>query len=488
MKKLLLQVLGAGALVALASAVPIRTGEGAALTRGLAAVRSDFISADIYFFAADAMGGRDTPSTGLKIAANYIRARLQRIGFQPGGDEGFFAPYDLESKRLDPEESEASFTLGGETHALEYGKDYFFRSSGVANLDLSGRTVFCGKGSEKDVAELDLAGAWAVVYYSRLSRRGAADNVRERGAIGLIVTPGPDYDGRPFHERYRTWARRARTGSTRLPTGKPHVEVYPTVHLGAKKGGLLIGNAPALGQDLDAVFHERRALVGGSSRISVDNVCGLWPGADPELSKEVLIVSAHYDHVGTRGEVVYNGADDNGSGSTGLLALAEALVQYGPMRRSVLLIWVSGEEKGLLGSRAWTKNPTLPEGHRAVANINIDMIGRNAPDYLLITPTKELEQYNDLVRMAEAAAPLEGFPELGSCDEYWARSDQKSFSDNLGIPVCFVFSDVHEDYHQPTDTPDKIDTDKIRRVVRVVLRMLDGLQTDELFADASAGR
>ena len=103
-----------------------------------------------------------------------------------------------------------------------------------------------------------------------------------------------------------------------------------------------------------------------------------------------------------------------------------------------------------------------------------------APTSLLITPTEALPQYNDLVRMAEANAPKEGFPELGSCDEYFSRSDQKSFSDNLGIPVMFLFSDLHEDYHKPTDTPDKIDYDKIRRVARLVVRMLVDLQKDDL--------
>jgi len=82
--------------------------------------------------------------------------------------------------------------------------------------------------------------------------------------------------------------------------------------------------------------------------------------------------------------------------------------------------------------------------------------------------------------MAEAAAPLEGFPTLGSADDYWRRSDHMNFSDNLGIPVAFLFSDVHEDYHQPTDTVEKIDFDKIRRVTRLVLRMMDGLQDDRL--------
>src|SRR6185295_9106407 len=99
-----------------------------------------------------------------------------------------------------------------------------------------------------------------------------------------------------------------------------------------------------------------------------------------------------------------------------LLAVAEALASEGPLQRSVLLLWVSGEEKGLLGSEAWTKNPTLPEGFHAVCDLNIDMIGRNAPDKLLITPTRALKEYNGLTRLAEGLAPLEGFPQLGSCD------------------------------------------------------------------------
>jgi Zn-dependent M28 family amino/carboxypeptidase len=150
------------------------------------------------------------------------------------------------------------------------------------------------------------------------------------------------------------------------------------------------------------------------------------------------------------------------------------------MRRSVLLLWVSGEEKGLWGSGAWTKKPTLAAGFRAVANVNVDMIGRNAPDLLLITPTKALEHYNGLTRLAESLAPLEGFPQLGSCDDFWERSDHRNFAVNLGIPVAFLFSQIHEDYHQPGDDAEKIDCDKIRRVSRLVVRMLDGLQGDTL--------
>ena len=130
------------------------------------------------------------------------------------------------------------------------------------------------------------------------------------------------------------------------------------------------------------------------------------------------------------------------------------------------------------GSFSWTpfsprplrqKAPILPEGHRAVANLNIDMIGRNAPDYLLITPTKALaKEYNGLTKLAEELAPLEGFPKLGSADEYWQRSDHMNFAVNLKIPVAFLFSDVHADYHQPTDEPQYINYDQSARVGRFV--------------------
>ena len=215
------------------------------------------------------------------------------------------------------------------------------------------------------------------------------------------------------------------------------------------------------------------------------NILAWSEGSDPELKKEVIILGSHYDHLGLstktgEDDKVFNGADDNGSGTCGLMAIAEALAGYGPMRRSVALIWVSGEEKGLWGSNAWTQDPWLPGEAKPVCDINIDMIGRNAPDKLLITPTQARKEHNGLVRLAEKLAPLEGFPQLGSCDDYWSRSDHINFSKNLKIPVTFLFADIHEDYHQSTDDPEKIDVDKIRRVARLVVRMIEDLQADQL--------
>ena len=120
------------------------------------------------------------------------------------------------------------------------------------------------------------------------------------------------------------------------------------------------------------------------------------------------MVTAHFDHVGVSQGRIYPGADDNASGTAGLLGVARALVAYGPLRRSVLLLFVSGEEKGLWGSAVWTQRPVLPPEHGVVANLNVDMIGRTAPDELYITPTREHDAFNGVARAAYDLAALEG--------------------------------------------------------------------------------
>ncbi len=463
-------------------------GPAGGLDSALESIQARKISVDLFFFASDEMRGRDTPSLELRVAARFVRARLERLGFRPGAGESFFHEYALRSRRIDPERSQLSVRGARGSRDFRFGRDYFLRSSSdVTALDIEGPLVFCGAGEREDFEAAELEGRWALCLASELSARRRARYAEDAGAVGLVVVPDPAGSEDPLPGECARATEIALRGSVSRggeSSAERSERVYPQVFLTLEAaralfalGGLEVPPG-ASGRDLGLVVREERA---GGGQITVENVCGLWPGSDPALAREVIIVSAHYDHDGVKGGKIYPGADDNGSGSMGLLALAEALAEYGPMRRSVLLTWMSGEEKGLWGSGAWTRSPTLPPGHHAVCDINIDMIGRNAPDYLLITPTRALkEQHNGLVEVAESLAPLEGFPRLGSADEYWARSDQISFARNLKIPVAFLFADVHADYHKPTDTPDKIDYDKIRRVMRLVLRMLDALQADQL--------
>ncbi|MDP6539435.1 MAG: M28 family peptidase [Planctomycetota bacterium] len=481
----------------LACSLSAAAGSDAALEAALESITAENVSADIHFIASDALAGRDTPSEGLVVAARFVRSRLQRLGIEPGAEDGYFHRYPLMRLGLDAERTRLVGSAPEAAVELSPGSDYWFRSNYLReDVDTGGGVVFAGAGSEEEIEACELEGDWAVVFDdgstdSRLRRR-----VRKAGGVGVVLIPTADFDGEGYAERYGPGLASFVEGRVSYPSERGassrRMSLFPQLALTRSAGLRLLALAagrpadvrvedwtPAVGAELGLSLADERRVLRDDESVQMENVCGFWPGSDPELSREVLIVSAHYDHVGARDGKIWNGADDNGSGTTGLLQIAEALSRYGPMRRSVLLIWVSGEEKGLWGSRAWSDAPWLPEGCRPVANLNIDMIGRNAPDELYITPSADHEQHNGIVKLAQRLAPLEGFPALESADDYYHRSDQAMFA-RMGIPVAFLFAGIHEDYHKPTDTPEKIDCDKLRRVARLIVRLLDGLQTDSL--------
>ena len=454
------------------------------LESSLAAIAERQLRADLEFLASDELAGRDSPSKGQRVAARYLRSRLMRAGWEPGGRAGYLSPYWLATRAVD---------VGGTTLMakgaygeadFEFGSDYFFSSRTSCDGNFSGAVVFCGTGADRNALDgVDASGRWAFFYDDgKTSWRIRRKRAQDVGAIGAITMPGPDYDGEPYLERYGDWAARAERGSVAWPRTGGEREAYPYLYLTRAAGQLLLDlggqAAPKLGDRLDVTVEDARALAGEDGQVELENVCGFWPGSDPELADEVIVLSAHYDHVGVGSDgEIYNGADDNGTGTTTLLAVADALAAHGRLARSVLLVWVSAEEKGLLGSKAWTLYPWLPKGFRPILNINIDMVGRNAPNNLLVTPTVDHKAYNSLTHLVEELAPIEGFTDLGSADAYWERSDQKNFKDQLGLPACFLFSDVHEDYHKPGDDAHKVDLDKVQRVSRMVVRMLFALQT-----------
>ncbi len=462
------------------------------LASGLAAVDAEAICADVAFLASDELEGRDSPSAGLRQAARYIRTQLEELGWQAGARDGYFHVYELDGVRLDVEQSSCVLRDDEREVALEFGADWFVSTAGVTAVDLDGELVACGRGGREEFEDVELVDRWALVLDDGLDRQdmwSVFSRARRAGAAGLVVTPGPAYDGAPFRERFRGVVEGAPDGL--LGRGRSWGRAMPLLYLSRDGAGHLrelLGGKDLAALPVGAGVGVRLAnhRVAEDTTVELENVCGFWPGSDPELAAETIVISAHYDHVGLGSSgLIHNGADDNGSGSSTLLALARSLAEMGPQRRSVLLLWVSAEEKGLLGSEAWTLDPWLPADARAICDINIDMVGRNEPSKLLITPSREHEEYNGLVRIAERLADEEGFPELGDpdsgqCDSFWTRSDHKNFAENLGLPVAFLFSDVHEDYHRPTDDADKVDCDKIRRTARLVLRMIDALQADEL--------
>ncbi len=471
----------ASALI-IGASVALPAGDRTNLDRALDTITADEIRSDLYFIASDAMKGRDSPSPQLKIAARYIRARLMRLGFQPGAqDESYL--YDWTYPQSGMDMSRTSLAIEGKDGAqlnLAMGDGYFMPQSALGMREVSGDAIWGDDLNSKSLDKLKARGKWVVGTNSRglsIKRRRALE---EGGALGVIVLPDERKMKKTVAETFgRTLAsvkapRLSRNASTR--------EGFPVLHLSEDTAKAVLGMMPKsrkLGSKLPLEIAESCGY-GQLDDAQLENVVGIWPGSDPKLKDELIIISAHYDHVGHRANGdSYSGADANGSGPSGLLAIAEALKEYGPMRRSVMLIWVSAEEKGLLGSEAWTKDPYLPGDLKPLCNINIDMIGRNAADEFMITPTSKHKAYSALTKVAEANMKKEGFKKVRSADSYWERSDHANFEKNLDIPVAFLFCDVHEDYHKATDTPDKIDYDKIRRICRLVMRMLEALQIDK---------
>lgn len=211
---------------------------------------------------------------------------------------------------------------------------------------------------------------------------------------------------------------------------------------------------------------------------SAPNTVGILPGTDPVLRDEYIVISAHMDHVGVNGasvkDSIWNGADDDASGTAGVLALAEAFSQT-PPRRSIIFLTVSGEEHGLWGSAWFTSNPPVPIG-RIVANINLDMIGRNWKDSIVVIGMEHSDLGGTLMKVAAA------HPELGITpmrdpwpqENFFGRSDHYNFA-RRGVPALFFFNGVHEDYHQPSDSPDKIDAEKESRIVRLIYHVVNAV-------------
>jgi Zn-dependent M28 family amino/carboxypeptidase len=201
-------------------------------------------------------------------------------------------------------------------------------------------------------------------------------------------------------------------------------------------------------------------------------VVGWLEGSDPELRDEYLVFTAHMDHVGigrpVNGDSIYNGADDDASGTSAILELAQAFATGPRPRRSVVFMTVSGEEKGLIGSEWYGEHPLFPL-EKTVANLNIDMIGRNWED-TVVAIGKEESSLGETVERVAARHPelgLEVIDDIWPEERFYFRSDHYNFA-RRGVPILFFFSGVHADYHRPSDEPSKLKYEKAARIARLI--------------------
>lgn len=445
----------------------------------------------ISVIAHDSMGGRNTPSPGLEKTAAYLAGMYERWGLKPAGDNGtWFQRYPLVRSRFDPAGSLMEVNEAGTV--TRYRLDRWAQVSGPrTGQSITGAMrVLSGAITATDVAKLDLAGR--IVMFVQNSER-AADNravltaIRGKVPSAIIVLQAGD------PAQFAAGVQRATAGNQVLGgvpvTGVPTLTIHDSIFAGDPN----VTNRPdwntlrvsptAVVMDVpDQVTVTLRLAETEISRVTAPNVVAMIEGSDPLLRNEYVVYSAHMDHVGTVGDGVggcgvqrdtlrgtvdsiCNGADDDASGTIGIAMIAEAFarLKVKPMR-SIIILNVSGEEKGLLGAQYFAENPTVSR-EQIIANLNFDMIGRNNPDSIVVIG----KEHSDLGGTLAAVSAQHPELRLIAADDIWPnerfyfRSDHYQFA-RKGIPILFFFNGVHPQYHRPSDEVSLIDTSKLARI------------------------
>lgn len=472
------------------------------------------VRAEINYLASDALRGRNTPSAGLDSAAEYIARAFAAAGLQPV-DGSYFQPFSLnivalgESNELAiatpaaqenlalkedfvPFEITANRTVEAEVVFVGYGiaaPEYLYDD--YAGIDVKDKIVFLLR---HEPGEDDTASVFAgkkPTDYSNVTTK--VKQAREHGAIGVLVATDP-LNHRSLTPRGFPWPSLSKiipADALPLSLGVEEEEKLPVVHVGERVIDLLFGSVDSLRavqSAIDKSFNSHsfplpgvRARIGTSTVIrehSVRNVVGVREGSDRSRRGEHVIVGAHYDHVGVQRNVaagedsIFNGADDNGSGTVALMEVGAALgAMKGQPRRSILLVAFAGEEKGLMGSEYYARHPLYPLDS-AVAMINLDMVGRNAQDSLMMIGAAEESFLVQTARKENAATRFV----LENTTLSSGGSDHDTFRKRK-VPVLFFHTDLHGDYHRVTDEAALISETKIARVAALVFRTVWNVAT-----------
>lgn len=446
--------------------------------------------------ASDAFEGRETGTRGAKKAADYIAAEFKKLGLQAPVNKSYFQSVEL----LETSFEVSSFRINQKRFAN--GKDFYFSDQPAAQTLSSKTILFIGYGigtdGYDDLKDIDIAGKVVlfinkgepvnngVSVISKSSELSDWSNNKQKKiqflqskkpALLLAVSSDVVNSLKNYHNDARLSIKKNEK-STALP-------LTPVVHVTPDVANQLLKSTGKTLQELQATINHtgspQTQLVKVDFQtefgtrlkdVKADNVLGYLEGTD--LKQELLVISAHYDHVGmlpegTAGDRINNGADDDGSGTTAIIEIARAFTQAkmegkGP-RRSILFLAVCAEEKGLLGSEWYAAHPVFPLKN-TITNLNIDMIGRidpthsDQPDYCYLIGSDKLS--TDLHRISEKAN--ETYTKLHIDYKYndpkdperiYYRSDHYNFAKH-GIPIIFYFNGVHEDYHRPSDEVDKI--------------------------------
>ncbi|RMF04172.1 MAG: M28 family peptidase [Bacteroidetes bacterium] len=460
--------------------------------------------------ASDEMEGRETGKPGQERAARYLEGVVKSFGLPGvGQDNTYSQPISFISERW--KEIELSINGKEQRHLWDFYAyptknadrstvtydEIIYLGYGIktdqyndyANLDLNGKAILIMDGEPTDEAGNSLLTGTNTLsdWSNNLDRKLRA--AKEAG-VSTVFILDPNFQKNLSQARKIALDSRMHMGFGENPADNYANSVFLSPETARRM----------LGRKYKKVVKARKRISKKEKPKSVtiplelsltqtknvrqlqgENIMGFVEGSDHALKDQTIIVTAHYDHIGRRGKEIFNGADDNGSGTSTVLEVCQAFAQakaagQGP-RRSVLFMWVSGEEKGLLGSQYYVENPVLPL-ENAVANINVDMVGRvdekhaDNPQYIYVIGSDRLS--SELHAITEAVNAKYTHLELDYTynaeddpNRYYYRSDHYNFAER-GIPAVFFFNGTHPDYHQPTDTVDKINFEKMVSIGQLV--------------------
>ena len=481
----LLTLLGLAGLSSLASAQQPRQPSAAAARRAAERLTPADMRARIALLSDDSLRGRNTPSPELDQTATYIAAEFRRLGLQPAGDSGgYIQRYPIRCTRPDTS-SFVELSLGNTSARWQVGRDVAAFAGQVKDGDATGPTVLFA-GMPTDTADLfggvelrnatllavipaqDLQkGNQIMPHVTRALRRGAS--------TWLIVTNLPA----------QVFAGMAGGGAQPSCNAGAPSDLAALTILGVRDSSTM-GVLRAAGEDVAALLTTTttvvRALPGltthlhGSSQVtseaSAPNVVGILPGSDPALRAEHIVVTAHMDHLGVgrpvNGDSIFNGADDNASGTAAVLEIAQAFTRLDTRpRRSIIFLAVSGEEEGLWGSGWYVSHPAAPLA-QTVADFDLDMISRGWRDSVSVIGLDFSTLGETIRRVGREHAALVAQPVIDHWPEqnFLYRSDHINFAQR-GVPILYFLDGTPSDYHRVTDTVDRIDAEAAARIARL---------------------
>ncbi len=470
--------------------------------QGSLSITPEEMKAHVYYLASDDMKGRNTPSPELDTCAAYIARQFASYGLETvvADNKSYRQVFNVLRARLSEPNTLKLITSRGDTSYRI--KDDFVPLHLTANRKVWAPVVFAGYGITApeyhydDYSSIDAKGKIVLIFTNEPQEKDTTsvfdgakrtdhskllikvENAIDHGAMGLLLVSTPLRRFRRPPNPWPSLMRNAPQDAVPLTLEEKAEKRIVCMRIGKKLADDLIKGAghtyEELHQNIDETLKPQSLEIEGititmesaldAEKFSTQNVVGFWEGVDPDLKNEIIVIGAHYDHVGVSNASIYNGADDNASGTAGVMEVAEAFTQCKTRpKRSILFMAFAGEEKGLFGSRYYIDDPIFPI-ENVVVMLNLDMISRNDTNEVAIigTPTSL-----DLKEINEKANETIGMDLTYDQEKYFLNSDHYPFY-RKDIPVLSYHSKMTPDLHKPSDDPEKIIPEKMARIGRLV--------------------